>query len=66
MTDLGLYLAEWAAWPEDGSRQQGWLRANESFRTSVLVRFSSAIAMAVHAELEALPLWLGLPAVNAA
>jgi uncharacterized protein YcaQ len=36
MTDLGLYLAEMAAWPEEGSRRHAWLQANESFRRYVL------------------------------
>jgi len=35
MTDLGLYLAEMAAWPPEGQRRD-WLRANESFRRQVL------------------------------
>jgi uncharacterized protein YcaQ len=36
MTDLGLYLAEMAAWPEEGSQRRAWLQANESFRRHVL------------------------------
>lgn len=36
MTDLGLYLAEMAARPEEGSRRHAWLQANESFRRYVL------------------------------
>ena len=35
MTDLGLYLAEMAAWPRDSQRRE-WLQANESFRRYVL------------------------------
>jgi len=35
MTDLGLYLAEMAAWPAEG-RRHAWLEANESFRRYVL------------------------------
>ncbi|SCL32179.1 hypothetical protein GA0070624_4414 [Micromonospora rhizosphaerae] len=35
MADLGLYLAEMAAWPEEQRRRE-WLRANESFRRYVL------------------------------
>lgn len=35
MTDLGLYLAEMAAWPPDATRR-AWLQANESFRRQVL------------------------------
>jgi len=36
MTDLGLYLAEMAARPEEGSKGHAWLQANESFRRYVL------------------------------
>ena len=36
MADLGLYLADMAAWPESGSRQADWLEANQSFRRYVL------------------------------
>jgi len=36
MTDLGLYVAEMAAYPGDDSRRREWLRANESFRRYVL------------------------------
>jgi uncharacterized protein YcaQ len=36
MTDLGLYLADMAAWPGDDSRRRDWLQANESFRRHVL------------------------------
>lgn len=35
MTDLGLHLADMAAWPEEGQRRE-WLRANDSFRRYVL------------------------------
>ncbi|WP_446214883.1 DNA glycosylase AlkZ-like family protein [Micromonospora sp. IBHARD004] len=35
MADLGLYLAEMVAWPQDERRRE-WLRANESFRRYVL------------------------------
>jgi len=35
MADLGLYLAEMAAWPAEG-RRHAWLEANESFRRYVL------------------------------
>ncbi|MEH0842478.1 crosslink repair DNA glycosylase YcaQ family protein [Micromonospora sp. CPCC 205711] len=37
MTDLGLYLAEMAAWPPEG-RSRAWLAANDSFRRDVLDR----------------------------
>lgn len=36
MADLGLYLAEMAAWPEEGSERAVWLQANDSFRRFVL------------------------------
>jgi hypothetical protein len=36
MTDLGLYLAEMAAWPGDDPRRRDWLQANDSFRRYVL------------------------------
>ena len=36
MADLGLFLAEMAAWPPDGSDRTGWLRANDAFRQRVL------------------------------
>ncbi|MEV0806503.1 crosslink repair DNA glycosylase YcaQ family protein [Micromonospora sp. NPDC050200] len=36
MADLGLHLAEMAAWPEEGSRKHAWLAANASFRQFVL------------------------------
>ena len=35
MADLGLHLADMAAWPEE-SRRREWLRANDSFRRYVL------------------------------
>ncbi|SCG71676.1 DNA glycosylase AlkZ-like family protein [Micromonospora inositola] len=35
MTDLGLYRAEMAAWPQD-ARRRDWLQANERFRGYVL------------------------------
>jgi uncharacterized protein YcaQ len=36
MADLGLFLAEMAAWPPDGSDRAGWLLANDAFRRRVL------------------------------
>ncbi|MEV4479884.1 DNA glycosylase AlkZ-like family protein [Micromonospora coxensis] len=36
MTDLGLHLADMAAWPAEGSRTHAWLTANDSFRRYVL------------------------------
>jgi uncharacterized protein YcaQ len=36
MPDLGLYLAEMAAWQGDNARVRAWLQANESFRRYVL------------------------------
>lgn len=36
MTDLGLYLAEMAAWPGEDSKRREWLQANERFRRYVL------------------------------
>ncbi|SCG62156.1 DNA glycosylase AlkZ-like family protein [Micromonospora coxensis] len=36
MTDLGLHLADMAAWPPEGSRALAWLTANDSFRRYVL------------------------------
>jgi uncharacterized protein YcaQ len=36
MSDLGLYLAEMAAWPGHDARRREWLHANESFRRYVL------------------------------
>lgn len=36
MADLGLYLAEMAAWQGDDARRRGWMQANESFRRYVL------------------------------
>jgi uncharacterized protein YcaQ len=36
MADLGLYLAEMTALPEEGSKGHAWLQANESFRRYVL------------------------------
>ena len=36
MADLGLYLADMAAWPDPGSKHDGWLRANDSYRRFVL------------------------------
>ncbi|WP_319461922.1 DNA glycosylase AlkZ-like family protein [Micromonospora sp. RTP1Z1] len=35
MADLGLYLAEMAAWPEE-ARRRDWLKANDPFRRDVL------------------------------
>ncbi|MFG2059027.1 DNA glycosylase AlkZ-like family protein [Micromonospora sp. NPDC048930] len=35
MTDLGLHLADMAAWPED-ARRRDWLAANDAFRRYVL------------------------------
>ncbi|MGC1210772.1 MAG: crosslink repair DNA glycosylase YcaQ family protein [Micromonospora sp.] len=35
MTDLGLHLADMAAWPED-ARRRDWLAANDSFRRYIL------------------------------
>ena len=46
MTDLGFYLAEMAAWPDDASpRRRDWLQANASFRQHVLdlLRASGAL-----------------------
>jgi uncharacterized protein YcaQ len=42
MTDLGLYLAEMAAWPDDSPRHRAWLRANASFRQHVLDRLRAS------------------------
>jgi uncharacterized protein YcaQ len=42
MTDLGLYLAEMAAWQGDNTRARDWLQANESFRRHVLALFRAS------------------------
>jgi uncharacterized protein YcaQ len=36
MKDLGLHLAEMAAWPQEGGRTAEWLRANDDFRRRIL------------------------------
>jgi uncharacterized protein len=36
MADLGLHLADMAAWPPRGGRHVDWLRANDGFRRRVL------------------------------
>jgi uncharacterized protein len=36
MADLGLYLADMAAWPPGNTRSREWLRANDAFRRRVL------------------------------
>lgn len=36
MADLGLYLAEMAAWPPPGGKAQTWLEANDRFRGDIL------------------------------
>ena len=36
MTDLGLYLADMAAWPNGSARRREWMAANDGFRQRVL------------------------------
>jgi uncharacterized protein YcaQ len=36
MSDLGLHLAEMAAWPMEGGRTAEWLRSNDEFRRRLL------------------------------
>lgn len=42
MADLGLFLAEMAAWPPDGSDRANWLRSNDGFRQRVLDQLRDA------------------------
>jgi uncharacterized protein YcaQ len=38
MADLGLFLAEMAAWPAGSTRRRDWMRANDPFRRRVLAQ----------------------------
>jgi uncharacterized protein YcaQ len=42
MSDLGLYLADMAAWPGGKGRNREWVKANDSFRRDVLARLGSS------------------------
>ena len=38
MADLGLFLAEMAAWPAGSTRRRDWMRGNDAFRRRVLAQ----------------------------